>query len=101
MIFLVVLITIPLGIIMNGIISNRREDQAIEMVLEESALIEEIIKLEIDRSRGEEGLFVSATVRAAGPLSQESADSIRILLEDKIDQTLTLDLITLPVIRSQ
>ena len=101
MIFLVVLITIPLGIIMNGIINNNREDQAIEMVLEDSALIEEIINLEIDRSRGDKGLFVSATIRAAGTLSQESADSLRMMLEEEIGQTLTLDLITLPVLRSQ
>jgi uncharacterized hydrophobic protein (TIGR00271 family) len=101
MIFLVVLITIPLGIIMNGIIRNSQEDQTIQMILEDSPLLEEIADLEIDRSRGEEGLFISATVRAAGPLTQENVDSLKLLIENKLDQPLTLDIITLPVIRSQ
>ena len=101
MIFLVVLITIPLGIIMNGIIQNSQEDQIIQTVLEDSPLLEKIIDLEIDRSRGKEGLYISATVHAAGPLSQESVDGIKLILEDQLDQQLILDIITLPVIRSQ
>lgn len=101
MIFLVVLITIPLGIIMNGIIRSSQEDQTIQTVLKDSPLLEEITDLEIDRSRGEEGLYVRATVRAAGPLTQESVDGLKLALEDQLDQPLTLDIIILPVIRSQ
>jgi uncharacterized hydrophobic protein (TIGR00271 family) len=101
MIFLVVLITIPLGIIMNGIIRSSQEDQTIQTVLKDSPLLEEITDLEIDRSRGEEGLYVRATVRAAGPLTQESVDGLKLKLEDQLDQPLTLDIIILPVIRSQ
>jgi uncharacterized hydrophobic protein (TIGR00271 family) len=101
MVFLVVLITIPLGIIMNGIIQNSRDDQTVHTLLEESPLLEEIIDLEIDRSRGYEGLFVSATVRSSGPINQEDVDFLKTNLEKHLDQPLTLDIITLPVIRSQ
>jgi uncharacterized membrane protein len=101
MVFLVILITIPLGIIMNGIISNNQEDQTIQTVLEDYPLLEEITELKIDRSREEEGLFISATVRATGPLTQESVDSLKLLLEEKLDQPLVLDIVTLPVIRSE
>ena len=101
MVFLVILITIPLGIIMNGIISNNLEDQTIQTVLEDYPLLEEITELKIDRSREEEGLFISATVRATGPLTQDSVDSLRLLLEEKLDQPLVLDIVTLPVIRSE
>ena len=101
MVLLVVLITIPLGFIMNRIIQNNQEDQIIQTVLEDSPLLEEITDLEIDRSRGREGLFISATVRAAWPLTQDSVDSLRLILEDELDQPLTLDIVTLPAIRSQ
>jgi uncharacterized hydrophobic protein (TIGR00271 family) len=101
MVFLVVLITIPLGIIMNGIIQNSREDQAVHTILEDSSLLEEIIDLEIDRSRGREGLFISATVRSSNPINQDDVDSLKQSLEQNLNQPLTLDIITLPVIRSQ
>ena len=100
MIFLVVLITIPLGIIMNGIIRNNREDQAIHAVLEDYPILEEITLLDVDRSRAD-GLYISATVRAAEPLTQESVDALKMSLEDELEQPLTLDIIMLPVIRSQ
>ena len=101
MVFLVILITIPLGILMNGIIRNSQQDQIIHTVLEDSPLLEEITELEIDRSRGDEGLLISATVRAAGPLSQDSVDSLKLALENELNQPLTLDIVILPVIRSQ
>ena len=101
MIFLVVLITIPLGIIMNGIIQKGRENQTIQTVLDESPLLEEITGLEIDRSQGKDSLIISATVRAAGEISQEDVDSLRNTLVDELNRPLTLDVITLPVIRSE
>lgn len=101
MVFLVVLITIPLAIIMNGIIHNSRDDQIIQSVLEESPLLAEITDLEIDRSRKDQGLFISATVRSGSSLTQENVDDLKLALEDRLGQPLTLDIITLPVIRSQ
>ena len=101
MVFLVILITIPLGILMNGIIRNSQQDQIIHTVLEDSPLLEEITELEIDRSQGDEGLLINATVRTSGPLSQDSVDSLKLALENELDQPLTLDIVILPVIRSQ
>ncbi len=100
MVFLVVLITIPLGIIMNGIIQNSRDDLAIQAVLEDSPFLEEITDLEIDRTRGKGDLLVIATVRSSATLTQGDVDSLKLSIEDKLGQPLTLDIITLPVIRS-
>jgi uncharacterized hydrophobic protein (TIGR00271 family) len=101
MVFLVVMITIPLGFIMRGIIQDNREDQTIQSVIQESPLVEEITALEIDRSREDDTLSINATLRTSSPVSQENVDSLRRLIEEKIDRPATLDIIILPVIRSQ
>jgi uncharacterized hydrophobic protein (TIGR00271 family) len=101
MVFLVLLITIPLGFIMQEIIHNGRENQTIQVLLENSPLVEEITTLEIDRSRENESLLISVTIRSSGPVTQESVDSLRSIIEEEIDQPLILDIITLPVTRSQ
>jgi uncharacterized hydrophobic protein (TIGR00271 family) len=101
MVLLVGLITIPLGFIMNGIIQNNREDQTIQTTLEDYPLVEEITDLDIDRSQDGKNILISATIRATGPVTQETVDSLRLLLENKLDQPLILDIITLPVTRSQ
>jgi len=100
MIFLVVIITIPLGIIMNDIIQKGREDQTIQHVLKESELLDNYSDLEIDRSRAKGQLFISATVRSADPLSQEDVNELDLALEGALGQPVTLDVITLPSIQS-
>ena len=100
MIFLVVIITIPLAIIMNGIIQKGREDQTIQHVLKESELLDNFSDLEIDRSRIKGQLFISATVRSADPISQEDVNELDLALESALGQSVILDVITLPSIQS-
>ena len=101
MVLLVVLITIPLGIIMNGILRTSREDQAIQSVLTQSPLLADITDLEIERSRTKDGLLISVTVRRTEPLTQDDVDALAEELKVTLDQPLMLDFTTLPVIRSQ
>ena len=100
MVFLVVVLTIPLGIIMNGIIQNSREDQTIHRILQESDLLEEMTDLDINRSQNRDQLIISATVRSAEPLTQEIVNTLKQELENELDHPITLDIITLPFIRS-
>ena len=100
MIFLVVVITVPLAIIMNDIIQKGREDQTIQQVFKESELLDNFSDLEIDRSRKKGELFIGATVRSADPLSQDDVNELDQALESALGQPVTLDVITLPSIRS-
>ena len=100
MVFLVVVLTIPLGIIMNGIIQNSREDQTIHRILQESDLLEEMTDLDINRSQNRDQLLISATVRSAEPLTQEFVNKLKQELENELDHPIILDVITLPFIRS-
>ncbi len=101
MVILVVVITIPLGIIMNGIIQKSREDQTIQRVLQDYELLESISNLEIERSRSKDQLFISATVRSTEPLSQTDVNAIDLALESELGRPVTIDVITLPSIRSE
>ncbi len=101
MILLVVVITIPLGIIMNDIIQKGREDQTIQHVLEESELLDNYSNLEIDRNRSRDYyLYISATVRSAEPLSQDDVNELDQVLENALGKPVILDVITLPSIQS-
>ncbi len=100
MVILVVVITIPLGVIMNGIIQKSREDQTIQRVLHENELLDTISNLEIDRSQSNDQLFISVTVRSPEPLSQNDVNAIDLALESELGRSITLDVITLPSIRS-
>ena len=101
MVFLVVAITIPLGIIMNSIIQNSREDHTIQRILEEYELLESISNLEVDRSQSKDQLFISATVRTSDPLTQSDVNSIDLALENELGKSVIIDVISLPSIRSE
>lgn len=100
-VFLVFLITIPLAIIMNGIIKQTREQKAIERIMLESPFAEDINILDIERTQSRDKLLISATIRSPKPLDQQSVDDLARALEEELSRPLTLDIITLPVIRSE
>ncbi len=98
---LVVLITIPLAILMNGIIRQNRDIRTAETHLSESALLKnaQIVSIEHYPSKGQ--LVISATIKTTEPLTQEDVTELARALEAELGQPLILDLITLPVIRSE
>ena len=85
---------------MNGIIRNSQEDQTIRKVLEEYKSIDDISDLEIDRSRDDNQLYISAIVRSSDPLSQEDVDQLDADLEKDLEISVILDLINFPSLRS-
>jgi uncharacterized membrane protein len=97
---LVVLITIPLVILMNGIISQNREEQLIEHILVESPLLEEAQLLDINRSQEKDQLVISATIKSTEVLTQDEVDELALELEKELERPLILDIVTMPVIRS-
>jgi uncharacterized hydrophobic protein (TIGR00271 family) len=99
--FLVFLITIPLAVIMKGIIKQTREQQAIERVLLDSPLMEDMSIVDIEWIQDRNQLLISATVRSSEPLGQEIVDELAQALENELNRPLDLDLIILPVIRSK
>ncbi len=99
--FLVFLITIPLAFIMNGIIKQNREQQTIERVLLESTLTEEMSIINIERVQSQDKLLISATVRSTEPLNQETVNDLAAALENELDRPLDLDIIFLPIMRSE
>ncbi|MCJ7715546.1 MAG: TIGR00341 family protein [Anaerolineales bacterium] len=99
--FLVFLITIPLAIIMNSIIKQTREQQTIERVLLESPFMEKKSIVDIERTQDQDQLLIIATVRSSEPLDQEAVNELAQALENELDRPLDLDLIILPVIRSE
>jgi hypothetical protein len=99
--FLVVLITIPLAVLMNGIIRQNRENQAIEHLLQQSPILEDAIVLDIDRSQNRDQLIISATIKTSEPITQEQVTELARVLESELDRPLVLDIISLPVIRSE
>jgi hypothetical protein len=99
--FLVILITVPLIILMNGIIQQNQEDLLIEQVLVESPILEEAHILEIERSQLQEQLVISATIKSTKQLTQKDVDELALTLEAELDQSLHLEIITMPILRSK
>ncbi len=99
--FLVVLITIPLALLMNGFIRQNREFKAIEGLLQESPILENAIVLDIDLTQNRDQLIISATVKTAAPITQTQVTELAQVLESELDRPLVLDIISLPVIRSE
>ena len=101
MAFLVILITIPLAILMNGIIKKSRELQTIEKILYESGHLADISLLDVDRTISEGEMLISATVRSDDMLDQIIVNDLAASLEEELNQPLILEIITLPIIRSE
>jgi uncharacterized hydrophobic protein (TIGR00271 family) len=101
MVILVLLITVPLAVIMNGIINTAREDQSIHTILEESEILDGIVDLEIDRSLYPGQVYISITTRSEEAATQDDVDQADRLLEEAIGKPVIVDLIHLASIRSE
>lgn len=98
---MVVIIAIPLGVIMNGIIRQTRQQQTIHQVLIDHPLISDKSIVEISDDRVQNQLIVTVTVRASETIDQAATDKINQQLEERLDQALTLEITTLPTTRSE
>jgi len=98
---LVVLITIPLAILMNGIIKQNQENKAIERYLDESPILQEAQVLDIDRTKTRDQLVISATIKSTDQLTQDEVNELALALEAELGRSLKLDIVTMPVIQSR
>lgn len=99
-ILMIILITIPLGFIMNSIIHQTREQQKIQQIISNHPVTEDTSLVDIERILVDEHMFLIATIRAEETISQEEVNSLALALRSGLNRPLTLEIITLPTIRS-
>jgi uncharacterized hydrophobic protein (TIGR00271 family) len=97
---LLLVLAIPLGVIMSGIVRDTARRNVIHEALSENVVAQgnELIDFEYQTEGNE--LVVVATTRSDHPISQETVDSLATALEERLNQPVTLELVTLPVVRS-
>ena len=95
--FLVFIITIPLAIIMNGIIRQTQDQKTIEDVLLASEVSAEFSVMDVEWSQSRDQLTITAVVRSTDPFDQLMVDEMAEELEEALQRPLTLEVITLPI----
>jgi uncharacterized hydrophobic protein (TIGR00271 family) len=97
---LVLVIAIPLGVIMSGIVQDTALRQEIQLVLEERARFEEAVLVDFEYRTDEENLVVVARIRSVETLDQAMVDTTADALSEHLNRPVTLEIITSPLIRS-
>ena len=95
-VLMIILITIPLGVIMNGVIRQTREQSKVDQIISNHPLTEEATVVDIERTRENDRLYLIATLRSEQPLDQAAVDALAQSLRTELDRPLTLEVITLP-----
>jgi uncharacterized hydrophobic protein (TIGR00271 family) len=98
---LLLVLAIPLAVIMGGIVRDTARRNTVQDVLVENVVAQggNLVEFEYQTEEGE--LVVVATVRSASPLSQEAVDALVTALKERVNQPVTLEVVTLPVTRSR
>jgi uncharacterized hydrophobic protein (TIGR00271 family) len=99
-VLLLVLLAIPLGVIMSGIVRDTSRRNVLHEALSENVAEQgnELIDFEYQTEGNK--LVVVATTRSDHPISQETVDALARALEERLNQPVTLEVVTLPVVRS-
>lgn len=100
-VLLLLVIAVPLAVIMTGIIRTTREQHAIREILEVEVSAQEGELVSFEYRAGQAESLVVATVRSIHILDQETVDTAAAALSQRLDRPVTLEIITLPVTRSQ
>ena len=98
---LLLVIAIPLGVIMGSVVRDTAQQRAIHDVLQEQMAAQDREMVDFEYRVEEEGLVVIVTVRSAQILDQEEVEELASALRGQLDQPVTLEVVTLPVIRSR
>jgi len=97
----VLVIAVPLGIIMAGIVRQDDTRQQIRQVLTESMAAHDTQLVQFEHQAQQGRLLVVVTVRSVEPMPQAAADEVALALRQRLDRPVTLELVTLPIIRSE
>jgi uncharacterized hydrophobic protein (TIGR00271 family) len=100
-VLLVLVIAIPLGIIMAGIVQRSNTRNEIRRVLTERLETQDRELVDFEHQTEQGRLLVVATVRSIDPLQGPAVDDIAAALRGHLDRPVTLEVVTLPVVRSQ
>ena len=100
-VFMIIVITIPLGVIMNGIIRQTREQNRVHQIIADHPMMENSTLIDIERTRIGGEIQIIATIRSEGFLGQAAVDRMANTLEVELERPLTLEVITLPTTRSR
>jgi uncharacterized hydrophobic protein (TIGR00271 family) len=99
-VLLVLVIAVPLGIIMAGIVQHADTRNEIRQVLTERIDAREGELVDFEHQTQRERLVVVATVRSVNPLEGPAVDEIAVALRERLDRPVTLEVVALPVVRS-
>ena len=97
---LLLVIAIPLGIIMGGIVRDTALRQEIQTVLEGRARFAEAELIGFEYRTDEDNLVVIATFHSVEALNQATVDATADALSEYLNRPVTLEIISSPVIRS-
>jgi uncharacterized hydrophobic protein (TIGR00271 family) len=97
---LVLVIAIPLGITMAGIVQHAATRSEIQEVLMEQMVAHEGELVDFEHQVEQGDLRVVATVQSVDRISRASVDAIALALNERLDRPVSLEMITLPVVRS-
>jgi uncharacterized membrane protein len=100
-VLLVLVIAIPLGIIMGGIVQRANTRNEIRQVLTERLDTQDRALVDFEHQTQQERLLVVATVRSIDTLQEPAVDDIADALRAHLGRPVTLEVVTLPVVRSQ
>jgi uncharacterized hydrophobic protein (TIGR00271 family) len=97
---LLLVLAIPLGVTMSGIVRDTARRNVIHEALSENVIAQggKLVDFEFQTEGNE--LAVVATTRSDHPISQETVDTLAATLEERLDQPVALEVVTLPVVRS-
>jgi uncharacterized hydrophobic protein (TIGR00271 family) len=97
---LVLVIAIPLGVIMAGIVRHAATRREIQDVLTEQMVAHEGELIDFEHQLQQEDLKVIATVQSVDGMTGAWVDAMASALRERLDRPVSLEVITLPVVRS-
>lgn len=97
---LLLVVAIPLGIIMGGIVRDTAQRRSIQTVLKEQMKAQERELVSFEYRMEREQLIVVATVRSDHALDQAAVEEAASALRERLERPLTLEVVALPVTRS-
>ena len=97
---LMLVIAVPLGVIMGGIVRDTAMQRSIREVLEAELAAEDRELVDFEHHTERRSLVVVATVRSADRVQEPLVDRTAGTLQERLDRSVTLEIVTLPVVRS-
>ncbi len=98
---LLLVIAIPLGVTMGSIVRDTARQRSIREILREEMTAQDRELVEFEHRTEEGELVVVATVRSVEPIGEPTVDDIALALRERLNRPVALDVVVLPVVRSQ